>query len=190
MNFDSLKKNWKAVLAVVGIFILIFELFAMGLLSSNSILARLGGSKSQQQLAQVEFKGSIRTYEPFLFIPSSIPLSGTLMDEIRNLSGVVQLSERQGGTLIELETRDDVYPVALALKKRNITTYTLANIAAPRDVHAILENGQVLNVTMASVAIKAETIPLIPLDNEVVVTMTAVIPVSYTHLTLPTIYSV
>jgi len=175
MDFDSLKNNWKAALAVVGIFILIFELFAMGLLSSNSILAKLGGSKSQQQLAQVEFKGSIRTYEPFLFIPSGTPLSGSLLNEIRNLSGVVQLSQEQGGTVIKLETRDDVYPVALALKKKNITTYTLANIAAPSDAQALLENGQVINVTMANVAIRAEAIPLIPLDSAVAVKMTAVI---------------
>jgi len=171
-NISSLLKNWKVLLALAAVFILVFELFAMGLLGSGSIL---GKQEGKQMLGNAEFNGSIRTYEPFLFIPSNYSLSGNVVNEIKALPGVTQLNSESSGTVIRLETRDDVYPVALALKKKGITTYSLANIAAPSQVAVVLENGQVINASASSVAIRVETQPIIPVDSIVTVTMVVLV---------------
>ncbi len=172
LDINSLLKNWKAILALIAVSILVFELFAMGLLGRGSIL---GNVQEKQLYGETEFQGSIRTYEPFLFIPSKEALSGTMVHEIKALSGVTQLSSEATGTVIYLETRDDVYPVALALKKKNITVYSLANIAAPAEFPVLLENGQTINATGSAVAIRVETQPMIPPDSIVTIKMAVMV---------------
>lgn len=167
-GIKQLLNNWKAVLALIAVFILVFELFAMGLLGSGSIF---GKPQEKQAYGGTEFQGSIRTYEPFLFISSKEQLGGNIINEIKEMPGVTQLTTEAGGIIIHLDTRDDVYPVAVALRKKNITAYSLANIAAPAEVPVLLENGQVVNASWSVAAVRAETLAVIPVDSVVTVKM-------------------
>ncbi|MEM3432062.1 MAG: hypothetical protein QXU76_01640 [Candidatus Bilamarchaeaceae archaeon] len=167
-NEDSIFKNWKTILAIVGVLILVFELIGMGLLNTN-IFA--GKSNTAFKTGKAEFVGTIRTYEPYIFLPSQ-PMSAELFESIRSIPGVVDVSQENNGLIVKVETRDDVYSVALALKKMGLNPYSLANIAAPSVVAVVLdENGQKVNASLSGVPIKAEVQPLIQLDSEVTVSM-------------------
>ena len=109
---DSNKK--KTILALVAVLIFIFSMIGAGMLGSG--ISLFGGEEENQEIGYAEFSGILRTYDPILVIPGGITLE--LMNELESLQGVEDVYEEQGNTVIELETRDDVYPTAIYLKNQ------------------------------------------------------------------------
>ncbi|MFH1222489.1 MAG: hypothetical protein V1492_05390 [Candidatus Micrarchaeota archaeon] len=168
---ESIFGNWKAALAVLAVLIFIFEIVAFGFIGGSGWSIFGNGDNAQaEKLGQVEFKGSIRTYEPILVVPVG-RLRGSMFNDIRSMAGVKEVTDEAGNTVIQLETRDDVYPVAAELKKKNITTYSVANIAPPGVATVVLQGGDSINVSFGNVAVRVETEPIVPPDTQVTVTM-------------------
>lgn len=118
------------------------------------------------------FNGTIRTYDPVLGIPANT--SQAVLDSIRRMPGVKDVRAQADITLIDTETRDDVYPTAMALKGMNITCIAVANIAMPPEIVVETPSGPV-NATVASPILQLETEPLVDVDTQVPVAMTAVV---------------
>lgn len=165
-NDNNVFKNWKTILAMFAILVLVFEMIFIGF---NNLPSLFKWSNPQTKLGTIEFSGSIRTYEPYIFIPSQ-KIDADIFEKIRSLPGVSDVSTKNEGILIKVETRDDVYPVALALKKMGFTPYGIANVVAPSVVSVVLdENGQRMNASLREGAIRVETQPIIPVDSTVTV---------------------
>lgn len=165
-----MKWDFKTIVAILAVGLFVLNIVAIGVLGGGQL--PFFQEHEEQVLGQVEFNGSIRTYDPFLVVSGGI--SGNLMNDLRSLEGVRDITAEQGNTVIVLETRDDVYPTAIYLKNENITSYTLANIAPPGLVPVKLETGEEVNANFA-VPVKIETTPLVPPDTIVTVSMVVLV---------------
>ena len=161
-----MKWDFKTIVAIIAVGLFVFEMIAIGVLGGGSL--PFFQKEEEQNVGQVEFSGSIRTYDPFLVIVGGI--DNVLMNDLKSLEGVKEITAEQGNTVVLVETRDDVYPTAVYLKSLNITSYSLANIAAPGIVPVLLETGEEVNASF-SVPIKIETTPLVPPDTIVNIAM-------------------
>ncbi len=129
-------------------------------------------SEGKQVTGLTVFNATIRTYTPYLFISSDT--DPALITEIRNIDEVKNIRFDPSGIVIDLETRDDVYPTARYLyKELNITALALANIAPPAtiEVDAMTEK---VNITTGQVPIQVATEPLLDVDSQVTISMLAV----------------
>jgi len=161
------KDYFKILLAVIVIVICIFELIALGVIGRGG-----GGAKPTEILTgTTEFTGVIRTYDPGLLVTS--PIDTATLNEIRAKSEVIDVTPTQDGMLIRTETRDDVYPLGVFLRQKNLTVYGVANIAPPATMEVVLPNGTSINATPGNVALRVVTEPLIDVDNEITIRMVA-----------------
>ena len=161
-----MKWDFKTIVAILAVGLFILNIVAIGVLGGGQL--PFFQEEEEQNVGQVEFNGSIRTYDPFLVIVGGIDTA--LMNDLKSLEGVKEITAEQGNTVILVETRDDVYPTAVYLKSLNVTSYSLANIASPGIVPVLLETGEEVNASFA-VPIKIETTPLVPPDTIVNIAM-------------------
>ncbi len=121
------------------------------------------------------FNGTIRTYTPALQIPANT--SQSVIDRLRKMDGVKDVQVQANNVIIETETRDDVYPVAVALRQMNVTgALTVANIAMPQDLEVVTDNGTINASTMGfSGIVQVVTEPFVDSGSEVPVSLTAVV---------------
>ncbi|MEM4359991.1 MAG: hypothetical protein QXT45_05630 [Candidatus Bilamarchaeaceae archaeon] len=148
--------NLKVALAILAVFLFVFELVAIGVIGGGSLFKK----KEEIIIGQTEFDGIVRTYEPFIAV-GEMP-DATLLNELRSMSVVKSVSEERGATYITLETREDVYPVATFLMSKNLTPVSIANIAPGGGAVVILENGEVINASFGSIRIRVETDKIVP----------------------------
>ncbi|MFZ5867215.1 MAG: hypothetical protein ACOYXY_15120, partial [Thermodesulfobacteriota bacterium] len=118
------------------------------------------------------FNGTIRTYDPLLYMD---PVSDqTLINELRNLPGVLDVKSETNALIVQTETRDDVFPTALWLSERNITTYSVANIAVTSNMQVQTATG-LMNATLLGGVVRVVTEPLVDAGEQVGVSMVAVV---------------
>jgi len=164
----EIKSKWKMIFAIVIAFIFIFEIVALGVLGGGANI--WGGSEEEQVMTGTTvFSGIIRTYNPYLVVPEGV--SEETKAELRAMDGVQDVSETVDGTLIETETRDDVYPIGLYLRENNLTTLAVANIAMPSIIEVELDNGSIINASVSNIAVSVVTEPIVDVDTEVTLTM-------------------
>jgi len=161
-----MKWDFKTIVALLAVGLFILNMVAIGVLGGGTL--PFFQDEEQQVMGQIEFNGSIRTYDPYLVIPGGIDTS--LMNDLKSMEDVKEITAEQGNTVIVLETRDGVYTTALYLKTLNITAYTLANIAPPGMTPVLLETGEEVNASF-SIPIRIETTPLVPPDTIVSIAM-------------------
>lgn len=162
---EYIKKHAKAIIALIAVFIFVFEIVAMGFIG-NPFAPSLGnGDGAGSTNGVAEFNGALRTYDPLLIVP--LDTSETLLSEIREMDGVTSVTREQDSVVIQTETRDDVYPLSLFLKDNNITSYAIANVAMPSVVKVTLQNGSVINATSMTGAVRFVTEPIVDVDREV-----------------------
>ncbi len=163
----EIKLNWKTILALGAVALFIFEILALGLLGG-------GGSGNTGPSGEIisgisEFSGVIRTYDPFLVVPSG--LDEDTIEELREMEEVEDVTSSTEGMVIKTETRDDVYPIGVFLRERNITGITRANIAMPSFLEVQLGNGTWVNVSTGNFAASVPMEPIVDVDTEVTVKM-------------------
>lgn len=168
------RKNLLTMIIVVALVLgFITELFYFG---GSFSLPFLGGQSSQPSenvTGNVTFNGTIRTYEPVLGIP--VNTSAALLDGIRKLPGVKDVRTQSTLILVDTETRDDVYPLAVALREMNLSPIIgVANIAIPPELTVETAGGPV-NATALNGMVQIETEPLVDAGGEVPVSMGAVV---------------
>lgn len=166
---ETIKKKWKIILALSAVALFIFQMVAIGMLGGGG-----GGSSNGSgtiETGTTEFTGVIRTYDPVLVVTPA--LDEDIAGELRAIEGVEDISPSAEGTLINTETRDDVYPIGVFLRERNVTAYSVANIAMPPFVEVEFGNGSVINASAGSIAVRVVTEPIVDVDTEVRITMVA-----------------
>jgi len=164
----DIKSKWKMIIAIGAVALFIFEMIALGVIGGG------GGGGTQAgtvQTGAAEFTGMVRTYDPVLLVTAG--LDEETSSELRQMEGVKDVTPTPDGTLINTETRDDVYPLAVYLREKNITSYSIANIAMPPVVEVELGNGSKINATAGNVAVRVYTEPIVDVDTEVRITMIA-----------------
>jgi hypothetical protein len=170
------KKNNTLIIVLVLLIVagFITELFYFGgsFTLNLPFLGNQGAETPENATGTAIFNGTIRTYDPVLGITANS--SREALDAIRGMPGVKDVRVQADITLIETETRDDVYPTALALKAMNISCIAVANIAMPPEIVVNTPSGPV-NATVTNPIIQVETEPLVDVDMEVPVAMTAVV---------------
>jgi len=118
------------------------------------------------------FNGTIRTYDPILYMD---PVTDqALVNELRNLPGVLDVKSETNALVIQTETRDDVYPTATWLGERNITSYSIANIALSSQIEVQTATG-IINATIYGGVVRVVTEPLLDAGEQVTVSMVAVV---------------
>ncbi len=164
---EVIKKHWKAILAIAAAAIFIFEIIALGVLGGGGAG---GGSTSTGTLetGTTEFTGTIRTYDPVILVTD---LDDDAANELRAMETVESLTTSAEGTLINTETRDDVYPIGVYLREKGIEGVTVANIAMPPFVEVELGNGTKVNASAGNIAVRVLTEPIVDVDTEVRITM-------------------
>jgi hypothetical protein len=149
------------------------ELFYFG----GSYTLDFGGSlaAAKNVTGTAAFNGTIRTYDPVVGIP--VNTSQAVLDQVRKMPGVKDVRVQAGIILVDTETRDDVYPLALALRQMNVSPVTVvANIAIPPELEVATYNGTVTASTLNTRGVvRLETEPFVDAGSEVPVTMTAVL---------------
>ena len=165
----EVKKHWKSILAIGAIVIFIFQIIGMGVLGGGGFGGESSGGETETGMA--EFSGMIRTYDPFLVVVSEI--DEDTIEELRGMEGVDDISPSPDGMMIKTETRDDVYPVGVYLRERNITALAVANIAVPSVIEVEFASGSVENASAGNFAVRLATEPLVDVDTSVTVRMIA-----------------
>ncbi|NYZ76969.1 hypothetical protein H0O02_01495 [Candidatus Micrarchaeota archaeon] len=165
----EIKDKGKMILAIVVIAICIFEMIALGVIGGGG--GGGGNTVVESVTGTAEFSGTIRTYDPVLVVNS--PLDTDTVAELRAMPGVADVSPSQDGTVIRTETRDDVYPIGVFLREKNLTAYTVANIAPPPFIPVELGNGSIVNATPGNIALRVVTEPLVDVDSEITIKMIA-----------------
>ncbi len=166
--FD-IKSKWKMILALGAVALFIFEIIALGVIGGGG--GGGGTSGGTVQTGTAEFTGIIRTYDPVLLVTDGLDEDAAA--ELREMEGVKDLNPVQEGTLINTETRDDVYPIAVYLREKSITSYSVANIAMPSVIEVMLGNGSLVNVSAGNIAVRVYTEPIVDVDTEVRISMLA-----------------
>jgi hypothetical protein len=118
------------------------------------------------------FNGTIRTYDPVLFIPTDTDPS--LLSQLRLLPGVRDVKSDATGIQIQTDTRDDVFPTAAWLRARNVSSVSIANIAVNSEITVQTPGGE-MNATVLGGVVRVIAEPLLDVDNEVSVSMNAVV---------------
>ncbi|MEW6722725.1 MAG: hypothetical protein AB1324_05675 [Candidatus Micrarchaeota archaeon] len=117
------------------------------------------------------FNGTIRTYDPYLFLPAGVNQS--VLDELSTMEGFGSMRTEGQFIVIQTDTRDDVYPLAEWLRSKNLSPSAIANIAVSEiEVEAL---GGRINASVPQGVVRMETKPILDVDSEVAVTMTAVV---------------
>jgi hypothetical protein len=134
-----------------------------------------GTAPPQNMTGSTMFNGTIRTYNPVLQIPSNV--SHPVIDALHNLSGVKAVQVQANDIIIETETRDDVYPLAVALEQMNVSgILTVANIVMPDYLQVATYNGTINASTLDfSGVMQVVTEPFVDSDSTVPVSMIAVV---------------
>lgn len=117
------------------------------------------------------FNGTIRTYDPILVLPPDVDQS--IIDELRDRQDVMSVRLDPQGVVVETETRDDVYPLALYLRDLNVSSVSVANIALPDRIEVQTDEGRINVTTIGAVSVITE--PLLDADSQVMVSMVAVV---------------
>jgi len=130
-----------------------------------------GGPVGENVTGTVLFNGTIRTYDPVLGFSANA--SQSVIAQLRSYPGVKDVKVQPDSILVETETRDDVYPIAVFLRQNNVTAYSMANIAIPPTLELDLSNGT-MNVSAMNGIVRVEAEPLVDADNEVTVYMVAI----------------
>lgn len=169
------KKNaWIVIVVLLIVAGFITELFYFG--GNFTLELPFSGGPAAQDAGNstgsAVFNGTIRTYDPVLGIPANT--SPAVLESIRRMPGVKGVRVQADIALVDTETRDDVYPIAMALKAMNITCLAVANIAMPPEIVVDTPLGPV-NATVASPILQLEAEPLMDVDTQVPVAMTAVV---------------
>lgn len=164
---DVIKKKWKMILALAAVAIFIFEIIALGVLGGGGRTG--GGSAGEIISGTTEFSGALRTYDPYLVVQGG--LDEDMMTEIREVEGVKDIRVTVDGTVIDTETRDDVYPLAVYLREKNISALGVANIAMPSFLEATLSNGSLVNISTGNFATRVVTEPIVDVDTQVTIKM-------------------
>jgi hypothetical protein len=146
----------------------ITELFMFG---GNHLVSGGGPTIGGENISgQIIFNGTIRTYDPYLFLTTT-PTESQL-DAIRSLPGVLNIRPDPQGYIVDTETRDDVYLLAIELRKMNLTALSVANIAAPSVMELQFGTGT-LNVTSQGV-VRVATEPFLDAGEVVTVSMVGI----------------
>ncbi len=160
--------NKKLIMQIVVIgaaLLFITELFMFG---GNHLVGGGGPSIGGENISgYITFNGTIRTYDPYLFITST-PTESQI-DAIRGISGVMNVRPDPQGYVVDTETRDDVHPVGIELRKMNLSVLSVANIAAP-SIMELQFGTEILNVTSPGV-VRVATEPLLDAGETVTVAM-------------------
>jgi hypothetical protein len=144
-----------------------------------------GGIGDENVSGTATFTSTIRTYDAVLVLPADTDQS--LIDEIRNREDVRNVKIDQQGIVVDTETRDDVYPLALYLRSRNVSSVSVANIVLP-DMIELQTSSGTTNITAGYGVVRVITEPLLEVDSEVTVSMLAVSKSGYlTSYSSPTI---
>jgi hypothetical protein len=142
----------------------------------GGLVTLFGSSSSSQSSVNVSgtvtFNGTIRTYDPFLFIQGNV--SQSALDQLNQRSEVTSVQQTGDGIIISVDTRDDVYPLAAFLRSINLSAYSRANVVVPRYLEVELITGTV-NATLPTGVIQIICEPLVDADNEVPIKMVAVV---------------
>ncbi|MBI5227983.1 hypothetical protein HY988_05330 [Candidatus Micrarchaeota archaeon] len=130
-----------------------------------------GNSAAQNFTGSVIFNGTIRTYEPYLILPSNTSVA--VLDDLKKQPGFVDVRSQGNYLLIQTETRDDVFPLATYLLKKDIIPFALANVALPSSLE--LSNGaKKVNVSTNSGIVSIQAIPYLDSGSDVTVSMIVV----------------
>ena len=157
--------------AIIVAIVLMFLLSTFGYVGGGFNFGGDSGPGGENVSGTAIFTGTIRTYDPILVLPADVDQS--LIDELRNREEVTDVKIEADGVVVETETRDDVYPLALYLRNMNVSAISVANIILPGEVEFHTDT-EIFNVTSGSGVVRVVTEPLLDVDSEVMVTMAAV----------------
>ncbi|MDD5171645.1 MAG: hypothetical protein PHF60_01265 [Candidatus ainarchaeum sp.] len=157
------------ILALVVVIGFITELFFFG---GAYTQIGTGTPTGMNSTGTATFNGTIRTYDPMLFLP--LNTSQSVIEDLRLHSGVKNVKSDTDGYVVETETRDDVYPLGAFLRQQNVSALAIANIAVTEDIVVDTATGKV-NATPAYGVIRVVTEPLLDTDSDVTVSLIAVV---------------
>jgi len=166
------KSDWVKIVVILIVVGFITEQFFF---SAGFRSFFLGGSETpsaENVTGTATFNGTIRTYDPILALPQNT--SQQVIEELRNTPGVKSVQAQDIYMIVQTETRDDVYPLALALRQKNVTAYSVANIALPASVEVTVA-GKTINASTSGTIVRVQLEPLLDVDSDVTVSMVAVL---------------
>jgi hypothetical protein len=165
------------IISIVVVALVLGFITELFYLNGSFSLPFLGGTSAPPQnvTGTTIFNGTIRTYNPVLEIPANI--SSAVLSQLYNLSGVKIVQPQANDIIIQTETRDDVYPLAVALGHMNVSgILTVANIVMPENLEVDTQNGTINASTLDfSGVMQVVTEPFVDSDSTVPVSMTAVV---------------
>jgi len=163
------KKDILKLVVLLAVLVMVGGMFSPALFFGSG---KSGDSTSSGDVVSgvLQFNGSIRTYEPVLLTSGQMPEA--IKNELSQDKRINSISPSASGYLINLSSRDAVFPVADYLSKRGINTTTVANVILPSSVDLTLANGSKMEI-FASGAVQLITEPFVDTDTMVVVRMSA-----------------
>jgi hypothetical protein len=167
--FNIDKKYLIAGAAVLAIIMFMLEPLQWG---SANFRPSVSASSGQNVTGTAVFDGTIRTYDPILLLP--LATNQSVIDQLRLHSGVRNVQMTNSSYEVQVETRDDVYPIASWIRSMNATAYSIANVAVNSEVQVQAASGNItVYVPNGIVRVVAE--PILDADSPVTVSMVAVV---------------
>ena len=118
------------------------------------------------------FNGTIRTYDPFLFIPGNV--SQSIIDKLNTKKEVRGIQLATDGIIINLDSRDSVYPVAVYLRDLGVAPLARANVVVDRDVEVETLTGKI-KTPIPNGVVQLICEPLIDADTQVPVSLVVIL---------------
>lgn len=158
------KQDMIKIAAVVGVIVMAGSMFAVGTLDLSGIFGGNDAPKATAGMAMIN--GTIRTYDKML-VASPSEYNESDFDAARGEVGFKSLTHTADGWILETETRDDVYPIAAALRKNGVQTQAIANIALPGTIMVTFANGSEQEVGTRGQVVRVVMEPMLEADSEV-----------------------
>ncbi|MBN1170424.1 hypothetical protein JXA56_05335 [Candidatus Micrarchaeota archaeon] len=128
-------------------------------------------AKEEKITGQVVFDGVIRTYDPYIYVPSNT--SNEVLQDLLDMDGVSSVVLEGQYYVIKTDTRDDVYNVAEYLRSKSVNSLAIANVVAPNQMQ--LNTGmEILNVTFGLGSVRLVSEPVLDSDEKATVSMIAI----------------
>ncbi|MBD3209832.1 hypothetical protein GF318_00440 [Candidatus Micrarchaeota archaeon] len=159
---------------LIAVLVLLLQPLGMGGVLPD--LFPSGDDAGVNKTGQAVFNATIRTYDPFVYLPPETEQS--VIDELNSLGGVETVRTEDQGTIVETETRDDVFPLAVQLRGMGADPLARANLAIPPVLEVEFNTGK-KNVSSALTIMGVLTEPLVDAGTNVRVQMTAVVRNDY-----------
>ncbi len=142
MDIKLDKKTLIQVVVVAVVLLFMLEGFAIG--GGAGAQQQQDGTVVQSYIGVADVNLTVLDYRPYLYVDGV--LNESMKAEVAQMEGVEEVFDESARTVVSFTESRDAPEIYSSLRRKNITTYTLATLSMPSYFQMMLDNGSTVNV--------------------------------------------